>query len=93
MITAIVLIHTDAAAIPEVAREAVKIDGISEVFSVTGDVDLIAIARVAAHEDLAGVVADQLSKVAGVKETKTYIAFQAFSKDDLERGFALGMDS
>ncbi|MDO5727436.1 MAG: Lrp/AsnC ligand binding domain-containing protein [Bowdeniella nasicola] len=92
MITAIVMIHTDADAIPEVAREAVTIEGISEVFSVTGDVDLIAIARVAAHEELAGVVADKLSKVKGVTSTTTYIAFQAFSKEDLERGFALGMD-
>ncbi len=90
MITAIIHITTAADSIPEVARAAVDLDGITEVFSVTGDVDLIAIARVAAHEDLAGVVADKLSKIPGVKQTSTYIAFQAYAKADLEAGFSLG---
>ena len=92
MITAIVMIDTDASRIPEVAKEAVEIEGISEIFSVTGDVDLVAIARVPNHEDLATVVADQLSKIDGVVNTKTYIAFKAYSKEDLEEAFAIGLD-
>ncbi|SDZ84574.1 AsnC family protein [Bowdeniella nasicola] len=91
MITAIILIDAVAHRIPEVAKDAVELEGISEVFSVTGDIDLIAIARVAAHEDLAGVVADRLSKIDGVINTRTYIAFQAYSKEDLEEAFSLGL--
>lgn len=91
MITAIVLIDADVDRIPEAAREVAEIDGISEVYSVTGNVDLIAIARVRRHEDLAGVVADRLGKVEGIRGTQTYIAFQAFSKHDLEAAFSIGL--
>ncbi|GAP56158.1 uncharacterized HTH-type transcriptional regulator PH1916 [Arthrobacter sp. Hiyo6] len=62
MITAFVLIKTDASRIPETAEEISAIPGISEVYSVTGEWDLIAVARVAKHEDLADVIADKLSK-------------------------------
>ena len=65
MVTAFVLIKTDASRIPETAEEISAIPGISEVYSVTGEWDLIAIARVAKHEDLADVIADKLSKVPG----------------------------
>src|SRR5699024_12859439 len=62
MITAIVRIDADAAAIPEVASKVAELPGVSEAFSVTGDVDLIAMVRVQQHEDLAGVIADKISK-------------------------------
>jgi DNA-binding Lrp family transcriptional regulator len=92
MLTAIVLIDADAARIPEVAQEVAELDGISEVYSVTGDIDLIALARVREHEDLAAVVADKLGKVEGVLRTQTYIAFQAYSRHDLEQAFHIGLD-
>ncbi|WP_127127519.1 Lrp/AsnC family transcriptional regulator [Georgenia sp. SYP-B2076] len=92
MLTAIVLIDADVARIPEVAQEVADLEGISEVYSVTGDVDLIAIARVREHEDLAKVVADQVGKVQGVHGMKTYIAFQAYSQHDLEQAFHIGLD-
>lgn len=91
MLTAIVLIHADVAHVPEVAREVAELEGISEVYSVTGDVDLIAVARVARHEDLADVVADRVGKVTGVRNTRTYIAFQAYSKHDLQAAFSIGL--
>jgi len=91
MLTAIVLIDTDADRVPEVAQEVAELDGISEVYSVTGDVDLIAIARVARHEDLADVVADRVGKVRGVHNTRTYIAFQSYSRHDLEAAFSIGL--
>jgi DNA-binding Lrp family transcriptional regulator len=92
MLTAIVLIDTDAAKVPEVAAAVADLDGVSEVYSVTGDVDLIAIARVRRHEDLADVVADRIGKVDGVVRTRTYIAFRAYSRHDLEAAFAIGLD-
>lgn len=90
MITAIILIQTDVKAIPETAEQIAALDGISEVYSVTGDYDLVAMARVRRHEDFASVIADNLSKVEGVVSTSTHIAFQSFSKHDLEAAFDLG---
>jgi DNA-binding Lrp family transcriptional regulator len=91
MITAFVFIQTDSKKIPEVAEQISAIPGISEVYSVTGDWDLIAIARVREHEELADVVADRLSKVDGVVETTTHIAFRAYSRHDLDAAFSLGL--
>lgn len=92
MITAFVLIQTDAARIPECAQEISELDGISEVYSVTGEWDLIAIARVNHHEELADVIADRLSKVDGVESTTTHIAFRSYSKHDLDAAFSLGFE-
>ena len=93
MITAFVLIQTDSARIPECAEEISEIEGISEVYSVTGEWDLIAIARVRRHEDLADAIANRLSKVEGVIGTTTQIAFRAYSQHDLDAAFSLGFDS
>ncbi len=92
MISAIVLIKAEVAHIPEAAQAIAEIEGISEVYSVTGDVDLIAIARVARHEDFHEVIADRLNKVQGVLETSTHIAFRTYSATDLGAGFAIGFE-
>lgn len=91
MLTAVVLIDTDPARIPEIATEVAEVQGVSEVYSVTGEVDLIAIVRVREHEQLADVIADRISKVDGVLRTQTYIAFRAYSEHDLETAFDLGL--
>ena len=92
MLTAIVHIDTEAARIPEVAAAIVDIPGVSEVYSVTGGVDLIALVRVREHEQLADVIADKISKVEGVIRTQTFIAFRTYSQHDLEQAFALGIE-
>jgi DNA-binding Lrp family transcriptional regulator len=92
MISAIVLINAEVDRIPEVAAAIAELAGVSEVYSVTGDVDLIAMVRVRHHEQLADVIADQLNKVAGVLGTQTHIAFRTYSKHDLEAAFSLGLD-
>ncbi|HRW17868.1 MAG TPA: Lrp/AsnC ligand binding domain-containing protein [Dermatophilaceae bacterium] len=92
MITAIVLVTCDTARIPEVAEQIASLDGVTEVYSVTGDCDLIAMIRVREHEQLADVIADRLSKVEGVAATTTHIAFRAYSSHDLEAAFSLGLD-
>ena len=92
MITAIVFVKADVARIPEVAEEIAAIDGVSEVYSVTGQIDLITLVRVRTHDDVAVVVADQLNKVTGVVSTETHIAFRAYSQHDLESAFSLGLD-
>jgi DNA-binding Lrp family transcriptional regulator len=90
MITAIVFISAEVARIPEVAEQIAELPGVSEVYSVTGEIDLIAIVRVGSHDQVAEVVADQLNKVPGVLSTETHIAFRAYSTHDLEAAFSLG---
>jgi DNA-binding Lrp family transcriptional regulator len=92
VISAIVLISAEVDRIPEVAAAIADLNGVSEVYSVTGDVDLIAIVRVRHHEELADIIADQLNKVSGVLGTQTHIAFRTYSKHDLEAAFSLGLD-
>jgi DNA-binding Lrp family transcriptional regulator len=93
VITAIVLIETDVNRIPEAAEQIAGIEGVSEVYSVAGDADLVAMVRVREHDHLADVIADKVSKVPGVRETKTFIAFRTYSRHDLESAFSLGLDS
>jgi DNA-binding Lrp family transcriptional regulator len=92
MITAIVFINADVARIPEVAAAVAALEGVSEVYSVTGQIDLIALVRVRRHEEVADVVADQVNKVPGVTATETHIAFRTYSRHDLEAAFSLGLE-
>lgn len=91
MITAIVFIKADVARIPEVAERIAELDGVSEVYSVTGHIDLIALVRVREHDEIATVIADRVNKVPGVESTETHIAFQTFSRHDLEAAFSVGL--
>jgi DNA-binding Lrp family transcriptional regulator len=93
VITAIVMIDAATDAIPEVAEAVADLDGVSEVYSVAGTVDLIAVVRVREFEQIAEVVAGRINKVPGVLETDTHIAFRAYSRHDLEAAFAIGFDS
>lgn len=92
MVTAIVFVHADVAHIGEVAEQIAALTGVSEVYSVTGSIDLIVLVRVATHEQVAEVVADRLNQVAHVRQTETHIAFRAYSSHDLEAAFALGAE-
>ena len=92
MITAISFVKADVARIPEVAEAIAALDGVSEVYSVTGEIDLIVLVRVKAHDEVADVVADRLNKVPGVVSTETHIAFRAYSRHDLEAAFSLGLE-
>ncbi|WP_370892243.1 Lrp/AsnC family transcriptional regulator [Janibacter sp. GXQ6167] len=92
MITAIVLINAEVDRIPEVAETVAGIDGVSEVYSVAGDADLIAMVRVKEHEQLNDVIADRLNKVDGIIGTSTHIAFRTYSRHDLEAAFSLGLE-
>ena len=93
MITAIVMIDAATDSIGEVAEAVADLNGVSEVYSVAGDVDLIAIVRVREFEDIATVVAGRINKVPGVVDTATHIAFRAYSRHDLEAAFSIGFDS
>ncbi|WP_327011598.1 Lrp/AsnC ligand binding domain-containing protein [Dactylosporangium sp. NBC_01737] len=91
MITAIVLIDCATDSIPEVAETIANLPGVSEVYSVAGNVDLIAMVRVRQYEEIAEVIAGRISKVPGVVDTDTHIAFRAYSQHDLEEAFSIGL--
>ncbi|MEW1660659.1 MULTISPECIES: Lrp/AsnC ligand binding domain-containing protein [unclassified Streptomyces] len=93
MITSIVLIKTSVDQIPEIAEQIAALEGVSEVYSVTGAHDLIAMVRVANHDDLADVIPGRISKVPGVASTETHIAFRTYSQHDLETAFSIGLDA
>jgi DNA-binding Lrp family transcriptional regulator len=90
VITAIVLIDCATDSIPEVAQALADLPGVSEVYSVAGHVDLIAIVRVRQFEEIADVIAGDISKLPGVLNTETHIAFRAYSRHDLDAAFAIG---
>lgn len=92
MITAIVLMQVDTDVIPETAQRIAELDGVSEVWSVTGEWELVAVVRVHGHDEIAGVVTGAIAKTPGVVSTNTMIAFQQFSRRDLDRTWGVGME-
>ncbi|MBM9505445.1 Lrp/AsnC family transcriptional regulator [Actinacidiphila acididurans] len=93
MITAIVLIKTSVDRIPEIAEAIAALPNVSEVYSVTGAYDLIALVRVGRHDDLADIIPGRISKIPGVTATDTHVAFRTYSQHDLEAAFSIGLDA
>jgi len=89
---AVVLIQCAVDGIAAAAEAIADVDGVSEVYSVAGEFDLVAIVRVPAHDDLAKVIPGGIARVDGVARTESLIAFQVYSKHDLERMFSIGFD-
>ncbi len=92
MITAIVLIQVEADAIPDAAQAIADIEGVGQVYSCAGDVDLIATVKVSTHEELADLIPGRIGKVPGVLDTVTHIAFRSYSRADTESAFSIGVE-
>ncbi|OGP59117.1 MAG: AsnC family transcriptional regulator [Deltaproteobacteria bacterium RBG_13_61_14] len=92
MVTAVVLIHARRDRISETTQALLELKGVCEVYSVAGDWDIAAIIRVKENEQLADLVTRQMLKLEGIEKTTTLIAFEAFSKYDLERMFSIGAE-
>ena len=92
MITAVVLISADRQAIPTLGEALAAVDGVSEVYSVTGQIDFIAMVRAREHEELADIVTRRIGQVSGVLRTDTHVAFKMYSRHDLESLFSIGAD-
>ena len=90
MITAIVFVTAEVEQIPEVAQAIAALDGVTEVYSVTGAIDLIAMIRTKELSAVADLVSDKLNKVPGVQSTETHVAFRTYSSHDLDAAFSLG---
>jgi DNA-binding Lrp family transcriptional regulator len=87
---AIVLIQADRGSLATLGGELADIDGVAEAYSVTGEWDFVAIVRLREHEQLKQVVTGQISQLSGVSRTHTMVAFEVYSKHDLEALFSVG---
>lgn len=92
MITTIVLIHVDPPKIPAAANMLAGVEGVAEVYSVSGDWDLVAIVRVKQFDDIAKVVTEVFPTVPGIQRTQTLTAFRAYSKKDLQQAWDIGVE-
>ena len=90
MITAVVLVTAERGALPTLGAALAEIPGVSEVYSVTGAFDFVAMVRAREHEELADIVTRRIAQVPGVARTDTHVAFKMYSRHDLESVFALG---
>jgi DNA-binding Lrp family transcriptional regulator len=87
---AIVLIEAERDALPTLGGALADVEGVAEAYSVTGDWDFVAILRVREHEALADLVTGRLAALSGIRRTKTMVAFEVFSRHDLEAMFSIG---
>jgi len=92
MVTAIVLINAERKSINELAQKLFKLSGISEVYSVSGRYDLAAIIRVSNNEKLADLITNNMLQMKGIINTETMLAFETYSRYDLERMFSIGFE-
>ena len=90
MTHAIVLIEAERGAMPDLGGALADVEGVAEAWSVTGEWDFVAMLRVRSAEDIAEVVTGRLSQLPGIKRTHTMVAFEVFSKHDLEALFSIG---
>jgi DNA-binding Lrp family transcriptional regulator len=90
MVSAIVLLNVDRDKVNAVAEKLADLKGITEVYSVAGQYDLVAIIRVKDNEALAELVTNHMLKVTGITRSQTLIAFRVFSRHDLEAMFSIG---
>jgi DNA-binding Lrp family transcriptional regulator len=92
MITAIVLVKADPKKIPESAARLAGIDGVSRVYSVSGEWDLVALVEVTDYEAVASIVTEKFPEIPGIVRTQTLTAFRAYSKQDLEQAWDIGLE-
>jgi DNA-binding Lrp family transcriptional regulator len=92
VLTAIALVRATRSGLATVGPRLAETDGVAEVYTVTGEWDFVAIIRVREHEELATIVAQELNRLDGIERTHTMVAFQQFSRHDLESMFGLGLE-
>ena len=92
MVTALVMINAEPGRVPALAEQLLAIPGVTEVYSVAGPFDLVAIVRVREHDQLSDLVTEMIASRAGIVSTETLIAFRAFSKRDLGMVWDIGVD-
>ena len=92
MNTTIVLIRVDPKQIPTAANMLAAVDGVTEVYSVSGDWDLVAIVRVAEYDQIAQVITEIFPMIPGIQRTQTLTAFRAYSRKDMQQSWDIGVE-
>lgn len=92
MITALVLINVQRGEVNETAQQLLEVEGVAEVYSVTGEYDLVALLRFPEYEDLANVVTRQMQQIASITKTHTLMAFKCYSRADLQQAWDIGVE-
>ncbi|HKV44014.1 MAG TPA: Lrp/AsnC ligand binding domain-containing protein [bacterium] len=92
MFTAFVMIQAERRRMQDVARRMAEIPGVEEVYSVTGDCDIIAVLRLKEYDDLAEIVTGKMGEIPGIVRTNTHLAFRAFPQSLLDRSFSVGLE-
>lgn len=92
MVTAVVLVTTESERVSEAAQAMLKIEGVTEVYSVTGPYDLVVMVRIPEFERMAQIVPEKLAQVPGVARTETMVAFRTYSDYDLDRIWSQGLE-
>jgi DNA-binding Lrp family transcriptional regulator len=92
VLTAFILVKSSREGLTHLGPQLADVEGVAEVYTVTGEWDFIAIVRVREHDDLANVVTKHLTRLNGIERTQTMVAFQQFSAHDLEAMFGLGLE-
>ena len=92
MLTAVILVKSRREALGTLGQRLADVEGVAEVYTVTGEWDFVAMVRVREHDELAQVVTQRLTRLEDIERTQTMVAFQQFSAHDLEAMFGLGME-
>ncbi len=92
MISAVVLLNVQRGAVNQTAQQLLEIEGVAEVYSVTGEYDLVALLRLQKYEDLADVVTSHMVRLPAIVKTNTLMAFQCYSKADLQQAWDIGVE-
>ena len=92
MVSGVVLINVQRGEVNETAQQLLEILGVTEVYSVTGEYDLVARLRVQRYEDLANVVTRHMQQIPTITKTHTLMAFKCFSRDDLQQAWDIGIE-
>jgi DNA-binding Lrp family transcriptional regulator len=90
MVTSIILVRVERSKINETAEQLAAMSGVSEVYSVSGNFDLVAIVRVSTNEELSELVTQKMLKIDAILKTETMLAFKAYSRHDLDAMFSIG---
>ncbi len=92
MVSALVLLKTERGKVNEVGTQLSELNGVSEVYSVGGRYDLVAVLRVPDNDMLAELVTGKMLPITGITDSETLIAFRVFSQHDLESMFSIGIE-
>ncbi len=92
LVTAVVLVRTEGERVQDAAQRMLEVEGVTEVYSVTGPYDLVVMVRIPDFERLAEIVPEKLAQVSGVSRTETMVAFRVYSNYDLDRIWSQGFE-